>query len=351
MQSTFFRRVAMASALMLAFSACGDDASGGPDFDDTATTEDTELMADAARNLAGHIMDQVDFGHPDLLLSLEATVARVRAEHPFTARSPLGARLVRGMSDIPGLVAVPGAPLQLVAAPGCSITSHGSEGDPFDPYDGNENGIPDDWAVAYTCIVLDTSDASNTVTHRLRIEISAKENSASLHGYTSHQLYEEKAFDEEGNEEGELYEGEERLDIRAGLATRNGGYHAREWSSIEGVTYEGLYSEMSDASFDPASAISLESPLPNGDLVFTGKRTYWETDDTSLSFSLDTPVTLAFNSECWYTDNTPAFSSGALRGRLNGNGDQATFTVTFNSCGNYTVVTDNTEDLPAAPRI
>jgi len=344
MPTTAFARVALATALIFAFSACSESSSG-PDFDGTANTEDTEEAGAASADFATEIADAMNFGSPGITLAAFPLAARAEAEHPFTARTPLGGRLVRGAPSIPGLVAVPGAPIQFSAAVGCSLESRGTDGEPFNPYDGNENLVPDDWWVRYVCTFLDSTSVDNIVTHRILIEAEVKENMSSLHGYTASSTYEESYADEEGNQEGQRIVAHDFIDVRTDGISRRASFRLRGWGTSEGVTNEGILGEESSATFDPDVAISGETSLPSGDLDFTGKQYYYNTEGTSLSFTLDTPTPLHYNAVCLADGIEPPFDSGELRGRLNGNSGSARFLVTFADCDDFTIATENTDDV------
>jgi|GEM_PF-1940459 len=344
MRSTFLGRTALASALLFAIGACGDSGSSGPDFDDEATTADTEAAADDAAGLMSDLSYALNFGSPNVFLSANASAKRVLARHP-----ELGGKLAAGIRSngisMPGLTAAPGAGFQLSAAVGCSVESSGTDGSPFEPYDGNSNGIPDDWHVKYVCTDKDTSDAENTITYSTTIEISAKENTASLHGYSSRLSYKIRIADEEQNAEGVDVTGTDALDIRAGSASNDYVFSVREYSTVAGETEEGSGGEERHVTFDPDGTITLGNDLPDGDLTFRGRQWYANTDDVSLSFSIQTTDPLAYDASC-FDATEPPYTDGTIVGRLNGGAHSAMFTVDFTACGNYTITVDNTSDEP-----
>lgn len=331
-------RVAFATALIFAFSACGDDSSGGPSFDGEASSGDTENAADNAVNMMTDITYALNFGSPNVLLAASASAKRLEAEHPGFG-GVLSARIAAHGIMMPGLTVTAGAPIQFSSAPGCTIESSGTNGDPFDPYDGNENGIPDDWHVKYVCVEHPPADSTVTTT----IEASAKENTASLHGYSSHLSYDLKISDGEGNSVGGQFSMTEELDIRASGVTNDLTSKTREFSTQDGTTEEGQAGEERHVSFDPDGTIVLGDDLPDGDLSFSGKRWYANTDDVSLSFTIKTTTPLAYSAAC-FDATEPPFTDGTIVGTLNGNSHSASYTVHFTSCGNYTVEVSNTTD-------
>lgn len=345
MRSTFLGRAALAGTLLFAIGACGDSGgSSGPDFDDEATTADTEAAADDAAGMMTGITFALNFGQPNVFLAASASAQRVLARHPeFGGNLAAGIR-TRGIT-MPGLTATAGTGFQFSAAAGCTIESSGTDGDPFDPYDGNSNGIPDDWRVKYVCIEKDTTDAENTVTYNQTIEISAKENSASIHGYSARLSYKVRISDEEGNANGFEVQGTDALDLRAGSATNDYDFRAREYSTVAGETEEASGGEERHVSFDPDGTISLGSDLPDGDLTFHGRQWYANTDDVSLSFTIETTDPLAYDASC-FDSSEPPFTNGTIVGRLNGGAHSAMFTIDFTACGSYTTSVDNTSDEP-----
>jgi hypothetical protein len=338
-------RVALASALIFAFSACGDDSSG-TDFDDEATTAETEDAAEGAADLATSAASSLNFGGPNVLLAASASAEEFAAAHPLTARI-LAEHGLSAAVSMPGVIGVRGAGLQAVAAVGCSVSGHGADGsDPFEPYDGNLNGIPDDWGIKYTCVAKDSSDTSNVVTQTQTIELSVKENTASLHGFDASMDYVVRISEEEGDAFGIEYHGNEQLDIRSSSAHHDYSFRARGFNTVAGETEEESGGESWDATFDPDGSIALGSDLPDGELEFTGKNWFANSDDVSLSFTIDTPEALAYSAACADVDDNPPFTDGQIRGRLNGGSHSASFLISITDCGSYTVEVDNTSDEP-----
>jgi hypothetical protein len=344
MRSTFLGRAALASALIFAIGACGDSGSSGPDFDDEATTAETEEAADGAVEMMTDITYDINFGGPDIFLASSASAKRLLARHPELARG-LGARVRDRGIAMPGLTVRPDGAPQLSAAPGCTITSSGTDGDPFDPYDGNSNGIPDDWHAKQVCVEKDSTDAENILTYTSTIEMAAKENTSAIHGFTASMSYSEKMSDQEGHAGGFELQGSETLDLRADHASSGYKFKVREYETFDGETEEFTAGEERNVSFDPDGTIALESDLPDGDLSVNARQWFAETDDLSLSFSIETTDPLAYDASCFdLTD--PPFTDGTIVGRLNGGSHSAMFTVDFTACGTYSVEVDNTSDEP-----
>ena len=68
-------RVALSSALIFAFSACGDDSSSGPEFDDEATTAETEEAAGDAAEMMADLTYSLSFGSPQIGLAAPKSAA------------------------------------------------------------------------------------------------------------------------------------------------------------------------------------------------------------------------------------------------------------------------------------
>ena len=347
MRSTFLGRTALASALLFAIGACGDSGSGGPDFDDEATTEETADAAASAIQFIGDAVEQLNFDGPDIALSATKGLAQARAlRGPIPLPSSLPAEIA-----MPGLHFTASGGIQLSAAPGCSVSSWGTDGDPWDWYDGNENGVADDWGIDYRCVTKDSADVENIRTYTQVLKLQIKENTASVFGYHATQSYSSSNRWEDGNGYGGGFEMEETLDLRAGSATHAVHYDGKEWGEGdsfgdgEGGRAEFAYGASSNVSFDPDGTIIYGDPLPDGDLDVSGRIYFAETDDVSLSFSFETTDPLAFESSC-YGDTHPPYVDGTLVGRLNGNAHSASYEVNFTDCGSYEVETHNTSDEP-----
>lgn len=339
-------RVVLASALIFAFSACSDDGGDGTDFDDSASSADTYDAAEMGMDFAEATMDQLNFGGPTGYLSASRAFVSLR---PRSGSSRLSRGGLPADLAVPGMTAGADGKLKFVAAPGCSISSYGSDGEPWNPYDGNGNEIGDDWGLDQVCVYVDSSDAENHWTQRQTIKYRQKENTASLHGFTSSFYYENKWTSEEGDEEAGRFEAWEVVDIRAGSAHREVKYSDKEWDVEPGEPrYEWVRGAEMEADFDPADAIALDEDLPDGDLSFNGRVYEAETDSPSYSFDVETTEPLAYNAGCWDEGYDPPFTDGVIHGVLNGRNGSAEFTVTFFDCdGDYDIDVDNTSDEPA----
>jgi hypothetical protein len=258
-----------------------------------------------------------------------------------------------GPSRFPAGIQMPGVTfnaaggIQLSAAPGCTISSWGTDGDPWDWYDGNENGIADDWGIESTCVTKDSSNLDNIRTQTGKTRITIKENTASLFGYHVTQAYSTTNEYEDGDRYGYGLTGNETLDIRALSATHHQKYEWTEWDEDEGAEREEwVGGSESDVDFDPDGTISVEEPLPDGDFVLGGRTWFASTDGLSLSFTLETTDPLAYDAACWDDEYLPPFTDGTLVGHLNGRSSSAMFTIDFTGCESYDITTDNTSDEP-----
>jgi hypothetical protein len=334
-------RVVFASALIFAFSACGDDQSG-PAFDDEATSAETEDVAYDAIEVAVDAMDQLNFDGPNIALS----AARAQSALRTTYGAQMGASRLPAAISMPGLGFTATGGISLSAAPGCSTTSYGNDGDPWDWWDANENGIADDWGIEYTCVTKDSADLENILTRTDKLKITIKENGASLFGYHMTQSYSTTYRYENGDGYGGGFTGEETLDIRATTATHASRYEGKEWNVEDGGRTEWVGGAESDVDFDPDGTIALEAPLPDGEFVLGGRRYFASTGGLSLSFTLETTDPLVYNAACWDDNSNPPFTDGTLVGHLNGRSSSAMFTIDFTGCETFEIDTDNTSDEP-----
>ena len=334
-----FSRFALASILVFGIGGCGDSNSG-PDFDDEATTDETLGVSEDAVSLAQQIAYSMDFGTPNIFLAPMANAARSTAFGPHAVR-PMqrrGAVAAVGLATWTGDRAVA---LQAVAANGCSVTSHGTDGsDPFDYLDENGNDIPDDWSLKLVCVAVDSSDTSNVWTYTETYDVGAKEDMSALHGFEGRLHFSDIGRDEEGHSAGQVYTGTEVLDVRTGSVAHRFSFQVRYFEDDE----ESVTGNEWNATFDPASDIVLGDPLPDGDLDFSGRSWFVNTGDISLSFALESTTPLAYSAACEAGDVTPPFTAGVIRGRLNNSSSAASFEVTFNDCADFTVTTSGTSD-------
>jgi hypothetical protein len=343
MHTKALSRLAVTGALVFAIGACGDSGSGGPEFDGEATTDETWTAAEDAAEAFGDAMHALNFGDPDIeiLAAASASAERLAARHPeFGGRFFAQAR-AQGFRA-PGLTTTRDG-IQLVAAPGCRVEASGTDGGPFDPYDGNDNGIPDDWHVKIVCVQQDSTDPGNVETVTQTQEIAVKENTDALHGFSARALLSIRGVQEDGNS-GELrVEATQALAIKADGVDEDHTFKARLASTAEGDAFESQGGEERHVSFDPASPIALGSDLPDGDLTIDGRQWFANTDDVSLSFSIETTDPMAYDAACLGVTHPP-FTDGTIVGRLNGNSNSARFQVDFTACGDYTIEVDNTSD-------
>jgi len=333
-------RFAIASVFVFAVGACSESGGGGPDFDDEATSEETEDVAYDAVQITTNVVDQLNFDGPDIALVAMRSGAELRARY--------GAQM--GPSRLPAGIAMPGVTftaageLRLSAAPGCTVSSWGTDGDPWDWWDGNENGIADDWGIESTCVYVDSTEVENIRTQTQKLKITIKENTASLYGYHVTQAYSSTYRYENGDGYGGGYKAEETLDIRATSATHAARYEGNEWGEEDGDREEWISGAESDVDFDPTGTIAFGDPLPDGEFVLSGRSYFASTGGLSLSFTLETTDPLAYSAACWDDGFDPPFTDGTLVGHLNGRSSSAMFTVDFTACDSFTIETDNTSD-------
>ena len=340
-------RATVALALAAFTAACGGGDGTGPSFADSVSTADALDFADLAADAAGQMAYQMNFGSASIGLAAPAAVRRLSAKG-FLATKSLGGRTLLPAANVIDWRSAAANPsgLQASAGEGCTYSFHGIQlGGGF--VDVNQNGIPDDVLIRIDCIQTDSiSNPDTNYIHRQFQEQTIKENFSSMYGYTATVKVEEKYSDEFGNWEGYDVHGTETLDIRSGSAAHKYDftYHEGGKFGAESADYVGGTSW--DGAFDPDSPISLAADLPDGQLSFSGREYFTDTESNNLSFALHTTTPLAYDAACASADTNPPFSAGVIRGDLNANASQAHFTVTFTSCGNYDVAVNGTYDEP-----
>jgi hypothetical protein len=305
----FFRPFVGAMALLVA-SACGD--ATGPDFDGSFTEAQAAYVAEDAYGDLSYIVDQLDFGSPTVgLAGAEAVAAR-------GFRGKAAARFAHGLQ---------------AAGAGCTVTASGTDEDPWDPYDGNDNGIPDDYSLTYDCVEIDSLAPGVSETEREVYRIRVKERAGVLRGWDGSSEWTAEEEVTGGDTYRERSKWTEHHSIKGDVATFGYDYvgDSRE-EEAEGATWVYAWGESLDASFDPNGTIVAGEPLPAGELDVTG-RTYWDYGaEGALDFRLSSAAPLAYSPACRDDEGQPLVG-GALRGLLNG--DQAKgFLLTFHSCTN-----------------
>jgi hypothetical protein len=314
-RTTQFRPFLGALALLVA-AACSD--STGPDLNETFTEEDAEWVASDASGDVHYMADQMDFGLPySSVTAIEAAVARAAGRRQ-SPRFAIGDRtLLR---------------TQLLAArEGCTITASGTEGDPEDPYDGNDNGIPDDYRLSIDCVETEMIGDSVTEIERYRQVVHIKERAGDLHGYELSFRWEVSEEVPGGDRWREWDEWSEVLSIRGDRATMHWTDRGVEEGSWGGEPYRDEWSEQNSGSFTPDDLIVLGEALPDGELELEGVIRYVESEWGAIEFRIDTHEPLTYSTGCEYGEGQP-FVDGALRGSYRGDVDRG-FRISYLSCG------------------
>jgi hypothetical protein len=336
----------LVAGAVVTLGACGGDGGGGPSFADSVSTANAENAADGSAEAATYLAQNLNFGQPAIGLAT-AMYTRILNRPEVVAaqgrmhwvRPVAAARL-----DWRALVRPEG--LQ-AAADGCTFSGHGSWDPPFgEPVDQNENGIPDDFAAEINCEESEELGGDTVVTFFSRQRVAVKEIDGSLWGMTVTFWYSEGAQDNHGNHEKIEVEQNAEIDVRTGSAATSQSMELTFSEQFGGEPYQEGFGERWNAGFDPASAIALGDPLPDGDLTLGGRRFFFETDGASVSFEISTPTALAYSAACAAVPTNPPFTAGVLRGLLNNNSNLASFDVTFTGCGAYTIDVDGAYDEP-----
>jgi hypothetical protein len=137
-----------------------------------------------------------------------------------------------------------------------------------------------------------------------------------------------------------------KLDIRSGSVVDEANLKFRQEANLSGDVEFEEFGDGFHNEFDPATAINPESNIPNGDLTIGGRRYSANSDGDNLSFSITTTDPLAYSATCAAVPTNPPFTDGSLLGKLNNRSAQASFTIDFTSCGNFTVAVDGAYDAP-----
>src|SRR6478736_1123419 len=170
MRTTTFFRVALATGLILAFSACSSDDSGssGPSSETHFPASMVETFGSTGELLAAYAGSAIDFGGTNIGLAAPIT----------SADNPLGPQAVVTRMMTLALARQGGAfSSAFLSSPTCtpSITGSGTDTD--------ADGIPDELVVEYTaanCTVTDTATGDITVQ---RGTIHYRDTSDDLYGF------------------------------------------------------------------------------------------------------------------------------------------------------------------------
>lgn len=332
--------------------ACGGgDGGTGPSFADSVSTAAADSAADYVAGFAGQVAYSMNFNGPSVGLASPMMLARVTRDLSTSAPSLNGATLRQpdaAMLDWHQVVARAKGIQLAAAASGCTVTMRGSD-DPFSPQptDANGNGIPDDFYLKYVCTGVDTIATDTVLTGIESEEVAIKEISGSLYGTILSVVAHAEQHDNHGRYVIPFHlELKARQDIRTDGIVDEASIKARVESNLSGeVVFEEAGESWSNG-FDPATPISPESDLPDGDLTIGGTRYHLDSEGHNLSFGISTTDPLAYSAACAAVPTTPPFTDGTLLGKLNNSTSQASFTIDFTSCGNYTIAVNGAYDEP-----
>jgi hypothetical protein len=341
-------RASLALALAAFTAACGDSGSTGPSFPDSVSTADAEDFADGVAEYANGVAYSINFNGPSVGVAAPAAFARLEADLPASAATMRG-RTGRGpdlsLLDWRNVAARAKGPQ--LSADRCTFTIRGAY-DPFaeEPVDDNENGIPDDLYVKMEC-VYEYPEGDYLYVEYETQEVTWKEITSSLYGQTIAASYEEGARDNEGYHGFLRYSLEARQDIRTDGITDEASFKLRYEEKEPELALEFFeQGESWDNAFDPTGTINPESNIPDGALTLNGRRYTINSEGAGASFTISTPTPLSYNAACAAVPTNPPFTAGVLLGRLNNSSSQASFEVTFTSCGNYAIDVDGAYDEP-----
>ena len=332
---------AVTASLVIGLAACGDSGSSGPNFPDSVSTADAQTAAGDAQDFASSLLSFVDFGQPGLAAPMSSRLQALGAAHGVSIPS-----VSAPYSLDPTAPATFSAAIQRATAEGCTVSGHGSYGiGGGTPVDVNGNGIPDDFALNVECLMTDSTSNPDTVfTQNITENISIKERMSDLFGYDESVLIKQRRGDNFGNFNQVAENVTFHNSINAGNANNSASVSVALDSTRDTVVYHASVGQSWSGNFDPAGTIALGSPLPDGALTFNGNDYVTDNTASNWSFALSTPTALAYSAAC---GSTPPFTAGVIKGLLNNNSNQASFTVTFTGCGVApTVATNGTFAAP-----
>jgi len=319
---TVVRSIAL-SALVILASACGSDPTG-PDFDGTFTEGQGTYAGSLLVMTIGQALPTMTLGDP-----LSGRVGFSAAPSRGVLRAGAGSRL---LLPAPGVGTRAYLSQLQATAPGCTISGHGSDEDQYDPYDGNDNGIADDFALKIECTDVDSAGEGVTITYKQRYDLRMKERlgvdwgfDASLELWSSEKRSDEAAAEEEG------YDLTEKLVVDNGKAT----YHetVSSWGKGLDGTDPYAYDDGGDVTLTFTSdgdPLVLHQDLPSGKMTATGRTYFTELGDANLEWMISTSAPLTYSPACNDDWNQP-FVAGELSGALSGSTSKR-FTAAANPC-------------------
>ena len=332
---------AVTASLVIGLAACGDSGSSGPSFPDSVSTADAQTAASHAQDFAASLMSFANFGPPGLAAPMSSRLQALAADHGVSIPS-----VSAPYSLDPSAPATFAAAIQRASAEGCTVSGHGSYGIGGGTLvDVNSNGIPDDFALNIDCLTTDSTSNPDTVfTDNITESVSIKERMSDLFGFDESVVFKHRQGDNFGNFRQVTSNVTFHNSINAGNANNSALLSEAVDSMRDTVVYHLAVGQSWSGNFDPAGTIALGSPLPDGALTFSGNDYVTDNTASNWSFALSTPTALAYSAAC---ASTPPFTAGVIKGLLNNNSNQASFTVTFTGCGVApTVATNGTFAAP-----
>ncbi len=341
---TFVRSAVLAATVSL-FSACGGD-STGPDFGDTFTEGNAEYFGEGVLSGAEQGMLSMHWGSPNIgLLGAPAFLGTRMTHHgsrPHPSRFPQPVAGAPVASYLSALKA---------AAPGCTISGSGSNGDPFIPYDGNGNDIPDDWWVKASCDSEEEVGEGVTIAYHDEVEVRMKERTDILWGFDASvkQRYTDKASDGSDHDEG-YAEMTETLAVTARRAeyTQTAKFGGNGLDGTEPYFGEdgGNFKLVFTPGEDDIQPLTL---YPDGVAALTGRVYSYDTDNPGWDWKISTPEPLLWSPECAVATNDP-FIDGLVRVLLSGNAAKG-FDLTPDGCDEGWGIDIYGDDVPVTARM
>lgn len=323
-QPTFVRSAALAATITL-FSACSSD-STGPAFDDTFNGDDAFYVAMGVVSTAEQGMETMHWGGPNAEIDLAPSFL---ANRPAAARTPHPSRLPKPAPH--ATVALYLSALQ-AAAPGCTVSGSGADGSPYDPYDGNSNGIPDDYSLTVQCTWVDSVGEGVTVKYDERAELRAKERTDILFGWDTRvrQTWSQK-WSDGSDHDSEEQDFTEKLEVTHEWAkySQKGFWHEEGMDGTD--PYESENGGDLTLSFTAGEIpINLNSLYPPGTAELAGRFYMTYLGGPNLDWRIQTDRALVWDGECADFVGQP-FVHGRITALLNGDHDKAV-ELTANQC-------------------